>query len=68
MECNMYLKIPDGVDMDQGYNKSHVFKIPKNLYRQKQVDIVWNNYLMINLMKIGFRRSLIDKCIFIVEF
>ena len=35
IECDMYLKIPDGVETDQGSNKSHILKILKNIYVQK---------------------------------
>ena len=64
IECDMYLKIPEGVETDQGFNKPQIFKLLKNIYGQNQAERVWNDYLRGKLIKLGFRRSLIDECIF----
>ena len=64
IECDMYLKIPDGCETYQGSNKTHVLKLLKNVYGQKKAGRVWNNYLMGTLLGIGFKRSLIDECVF----
>ena len=60
IEYDMYLKIPDGVDTDQGSNKSHVLKFLKNIYGQNLAGRVCNDYLTGKLLKLGLRRSLID--------
>ena len=60
----MYLKIPDGCETDQGSNKTHVLKLLKNVYGQKQAGRVWNDYLTGKLLGLGFTRSLIDECVF----
>ena len=64
IECDMYLKIPDGCETDQGSNKTHVLKLLKNVYGQKQAGRVWNDYLTGKLLGLGFTRSLIDECVF----
>ena len=64
IECDMYLKIPDGCETDEGSNKTHVLKLLKNVYGQKQAGRVWNDYLTGKLLGLGFKRSLIDECVF----
>jgi hypothetical protein len=64
IECDMYLEIPDGCETDQGSNKTHVLKLPKNVYGQKQAGRVWNDYLTGKLLGLGYKRSLIDECVF----
>ena len=64
IECDMYLKIPDGCETDEGFNKTHVLKLLKNVYGQKQAGRVWNDYLTGKLLGLGFKRSLIDECVF----
>ena len=61
---DIHLKIPDGLETDQGYKKSHVLKLPKNIYGHKQAWRFWNDYLTDKWLKLGFRRSLIDECVF----
>ena len=64
IKCDVYLKIPDSVEMDQGSNKPHILKLLKNIYGQKKAGRVWNDYLTGKLLKLGFRRSLVDECVF----
>ena len=64
IKCNIYMKTTDGVDTDQGSNKSHFLNILKNIYRQKREVRVWNDYITSKLLKLGSRRSLIDECVF----
>lgn len=61
----LYMKIPAGVNLGQHKNpKDYVFKLHKNLYGQKNAGRVWNDYLVDKLLKIGFKQSKIDKCVF----
>ena len=39
-------------------------KLLKNVYGQKQAGRVWNDYLTGKLLGLGFKRSLIDECVF----
>jgi hypothetical protein len=45
VECKMYMKIPRGFEIDGKPNKTHVLKLLKNLYGQKQAGRVWNQHL-----------------------
>jgi len=44
--------------------KNYVLKLEKNLYGQKQAGRVWYLHLKKNLLKIGFKPSKIDECVF----
>jgi hypothetical protein len=41
-----------------------VLKLEKNLYGQKQAGRVWYQHLNKNLLKLGFKASNIDECVF----
>jgi hypothetical protein len=51
-------------EVDGGKNEDYVLQIRKNIYGQKQVGRVWNQYLVKKLKKIGFVQSKIDECVF----
>jgi histone deacetylase 1/2 len=63
IEFDMYMELPKGVEMADGSRKTHVLKLLKNLYGQKQAGRVWNLHLIKGLSKIGFRQSEIDECV-----
>jgi hypothetical protein len=64
IEFDMYMELPKGVEMKDGNRKTHVLKLLKNLYGQKQAGRVWNQHLVKGLSKIGFEQSEIDECVF----
>jgi hypothetical protein len=64
IEFDMYMELPKGVETNDGSRKTHVFKLIKNLYGQKQAGRVWNQHLVKGLMKIGFHQSEVDECVF----
>ncbi len=64
IEMDMYMEIPQGIHLKNGNSKNHVLKLLANLYGQKQAGRVWNSYLVDNLIKIEFKQSLIDDCVF----
>ena len=64
IECDMYLQIPDGIETESGNSRTHVLKLLRNVYGQKQAGKVWADLLSENLLKIGFERSKIDECVF----
>jgi hypothetical protein len=64
IEFEMYMELPKGVEMKNGNRKTHVLKLLKNLYGQKQAGRVWNQHLVKGLLKIGFLQSEIDECVF----
>jgi hypothetical protein len=49
--------------MANGYRNTHVLKLLKNLYGQKQAEKVWNKHLTSVLVKIGFVQSKVDECV-----
>jgi histone deacetylase 1/2 len=64
IEFDMYMELPKGIEMADGSRKTHVLKLLKNLYGQKQAGRVWNQHLVKGLIKIGFKQSEIDECVF----
>jgi hypothetical protein len=64
IEFDMYMELPKGIEMADGSRKTHVLKLLKNLYGQKQAGRVWNQHLVKGLIKIGFEQSEIDECVF----
>ena len=64
IDCDMYLKLPDGIETDPDKRSTHVIKLLRNVYEQKQVGKVWADFLSENLFKIEFERSNINECMF----
>ena len=64
IECDMYLQLPDGIETESGNSRTHVLKLLRNVYGQKQAGKVWADFLSENLFNIGFERSKIDECVF----
>jgi hypothetical protein len=64
IEFDMYMELPQGIETKHGNGKTHVLKLLKNLYGQKQAGRVWNQHLVTGLKSIGFKQSLIDECVF----
>jgi hypothetical protein len=64
IEFDMYMELPKGIEMKDGNRKTHVLKLLKNLYGQKQAGRVWNQHLVAGLCKIGFQQSEVDECVF----
>jgi hypothetical protein len=58
------MELLKGVEMKDGNRKTHVLKLLKNLYGQKQAGRVWNQHLVKGLKKIGFQQSEVDECVF----
>jgi hypothetical protein len=64
IEFDMYMNLPNGIQMASGDRNTHVLKLLKNLYGQKQAGRVWNKPLTSGLLKIGFVQSKVDKYVF----
>jgi hypothetical protein len=64
IECDMYMELPQGIQVSEGDSKEYVLKLLKNIYGQKQAGRVWNAYLVEKLSSIGFKASLINDCVF----
>jgi Reverse transcriptase (RNA-dependent DNA polymerase) len=57
VESALYMHIPKGFAIKGGNRKTHVVKILKNLYGQKQAGRVWNQHLHKALIKLGWIQS-----------
>ena len=64
VETDLYMKIPKGVDLEGVNNDEYVLKITKNVYGQKQAARVFNKYLCQKLLRIGFKQSIVDECVY----
>ena len=54
IEFDMYMELPAGVEMKQGSSKSHVLRLLKDIYGQKQAGRVLNEHLKEQLLKLGY--------------
>ena len=69
IERDLYMKLPpgftvDGKIMSEEDRKKYVLKLNKNLYGQKQAGRVWYLHLRKNLIKMGFKPSEHDECVY----
>jgi hypothetical protein len=61
----MYMNVPKGFKMKHtGSKTTHVLKLLKNLYGQKQAGRVWPQYLHGILLELGYRPSSVDECVY----
>ena len=58
------MKLPAGFQFEYGNSRTHVLKLKKNLYGQKQAGKMWFDYLSNGLKDIGFVVSDVDECVF----
>ena len=58
------MKMPAGIAVKNVHRSTHVLKLHKNMYSQKQAGRVWFNHLSRKLLSIGFTPSKVDPCIF----
>ena len=63
IECDLYMDIPRGFDVEGG-RANYCLKLIKNIYGQKQAGRTWSQHLKRGLIKIGFVQSAVDECIF----
>jgi hypothetical protein len=69
IERDLYMKLPAGFTLPdrtitEQDRKDYVLKLEKNLYGQKQAGRVWYLHLKKNSLKLGFKPSVQDECIF----
>jgi hypothetical protein len=64
IKCNMYMELPQGIQVAEDNSMDYVFKLLKNIYGQKQAGRVWNEYLVKKLIPLGYKSSMIDDCVF----
>ena len=64
-EVPLYTCFPKGYEFKDRISKdTHVLKLTKNIYGQKQAGWVWNKYLYEGLGEIGFKPSKMDPCLY----
>ena len=64
-EVPLYMHFPKGYEFKDGISEdTHVLKLTKNIYGQKQAGRVWNKYLDEGLVEIGFKPSKMDPCLY----
>jgi hypothetical protein len=61
---DLYMEIPKGVSLDGADSKLYVLHLTQNLYGMKQAGRVWNKHLVDGLLKLGFKQSSVDECVF----
>jgi hypothetical protein len=55
IECNMYMELPQGIQVSEGDSKNYVLNMLKNIYGLKQAGRIWNKYLVDKLSLIGYK-------------
>jgi hypothetical protein len=64
IECDMYMELPQGIQVAEGDSRDYVLKLLKNIYGQKQAGRVWNEFLVDKLSSLGYKSLLINNCVF----
>jgi hypothetical protein len=66
VECDIFMELPNGFNFKLDFTKDiHCLKLLQNLYGTKQGAKVWYDHLhTTGLMKLGYKRSKVDKCVF----
>ena len=63
-EMPLYLRLPQGYKRKGMTRKSHVLKLKRNVYGQKQAGRVWNQYMDQGMKSIGFTPSKLNPCLY----
>ena len=64
IEFDIYMELPKGIETKYGNGRTHVLKLRRNVYGQKQAGRIWNQHLVKGLNSIGFKQSNSDDCVF----
>ena len=64
-EVPLYMDFPKRYEFKDGISEdTHILKLTKNMYGQKQAGRVWNKYLDEGLGEIGFKPRKMDLCLY----
>ena len=66
IDCEIYVKQPDGFEIDGKNGEKLVCKLKKSLYGLKQSGRNWNNMLHKHLIDENFEHSLADPCVYYI--
>ena len=62
---DLYLKVPEGFEVEGGNKGDYALKLHKNIYGHKQAVRVWYKYMTQKLFEeLGFERSQVYECVF----
>ena len=65
IEKYIYLKIPSGFQLKDGYHNDYALKLHRNIYGQKKYGRVCYKYLTKKIiMELGLTKSDINECVF----
>lgn len=64
VETDLYMKLPTAYNKPGITPQTHVLKLLKNLYGQKQAGRVWNKYMTERTIALGFVQSKAEECVF----
>jgi Reverse transcriptase (RNA-dependent DNA polymerase) len=64
VECDIYMHIPNGFEIQGKTRQTHVLQLIKNLYGQKQAGCIWNQHLHNKLIELGWKQSKADECLY----
>ncbi len=67
VETDIYMEMPQGIQVTTGNSKDLVLKLLKNLYGQKQAGRVCNLFLVDKVTSLGFTPFSINDCVFFLE-
>ena len=64
-EVPLYMHFPKGYEFKNGISEdTHILKLTKKIYGQKQAGRVWNKYLDEGLREISFKPNKMDPCLY----
>ena len=63
-ETPLYMRLHQGYDQNGITKDTHVLKLIRNIYGQKQAGRVWNKYLDEGMKEVGFTPSEYDPCLY----
>ena len=65
LDEEVYMEIPEGLDLPPDTPKGMVLRLLKGLYGLKQSGRIWNKKIRTFLISIGFSQLTADNCVFI---
>ena len=63
-EMPLYMRLPQGYKCNGITRKNQALKLLHNVYGQKQVGRVWNNFMDLGMREIGLKPSKFDPCLY----
>lgn len=67
LDEEIYMEIPEGINMDKETREEQVCRLVKSLYGLKQSPRCWNQKFSSFLQEFRFQETSADKCIFVGE-